>query len=274
MSTSQARTTTAKPARIGLIGMGNIGSYVYEQIRSQPQLGLEVAFVADTAADRLKTIPRDLVLADPAQAEEKRPDLIVEMAHPSVTQKYGETLLACADYMPLSLTAFADNDLHKRMLATAAQNNTCLYVPHGALVGLDAIFECRDVWEEVTVTMKKNPKNMDMAAFPQFQGKPITEPTALYDGPTRGICPLLPRNVNSHAAVALAGIGFDRTRSRMVADPSLDVAMIEVLARGQGAEVRIERSNQLKGVTGLFTLRAIWLSICRTRATGQHMQIC
>ncbi len=274
MSTSKTRMTTAKPAGIGLIGMGNIGAYVYEQIRSHAQLGLEVAFVADTSEDRLKTVPRELVLTDLAQAGDRRPDLIVEMAHPSVTQKWGETLLACADYMPLSLTAFADAKLHERMLATATRSGTCLYVPHGALVGLDAIFECRDVWEEVTVTMKKNPRNMDMATFPQFQGKTITEPTALYDGPTRGICPLLPRNVNSHAAVALAGIGFDRTRSCMIADPSLDVAVIEVLARGQGAEVRIERSNQLKGVTGIFTLRAIWLSICRTRATGQHIQIC
>ena len=100
------------------------------------------------------------------------------------------------------------------------------------------------------------------------------EPTALYDGPTRGICPLFPRNVNSHAAVALAGLGFDRTRSVLIADPSLDVSVIEVLARGQGAEVRIERSNQLKGVTGVFTLRAIWLSVCRARASGLHVQIC
>ena len=58
-----------KPARIGLVGMGNIGSYVYEQITSQPQLGLEVAFVADTSADRLKDLPRDLVLDRPGASQ-------------------------------------------------------------------------------------------------------------------------------------------------------------------------------------------------------------
>jgi aspartate dehydrogenase len=263
-----------KPARIGLIGMGNIGSFVYEQITSNGQLGLEVAFVADQVPDRLKAIPHDLVLSDLAGARDRRPDLVVEMAHPEVSRKWGESLLQHCDYMPLSLTAFADPDLHERVLATATKHGTCLYIPHGALVGLDSVYECRDLWEEVTVTMKKNPRNMDMAAFPQFKGKEIVEPTALYDGPTRKICPLFPRNVNSHAAVALAGIGFDRTRSVLMADPSLDVSIIEVVARGQGAEVRIERSNQLKGVTGVFTLRAIWLSICRTRARNLHMQIC
>lgn len=263
-----------KPARIGLIGMGYLGSYVYEQVTSQPQLGLEVAFVSDQAPDRLKNVPPDLVLADPAEARDRRPDLIVEMAHPSVTQRWGEGFLACSDYMPLSLTALADTGLHDKILAAAAKHGTCLYVPHGAMVGLDAIFECRDLWEEVSVTMKKSPRNMDLTAFPQFRGKEITEPTVLYDGPTRGICPLFPRNVNSHAAVALAGIGFDRTRSVLVADPSLDVSVIEVVARGQGTEVRIERANPLKGVTGVFTLRAIWLSVCRARAHGMHVQIC
>ena len=184
--------TAGKPARIGLVGMGNIGSYVYQQITAQPQLGLEVAFVADTSADRLKDLPRDLVLADLTQARDRRPDLVVEMAHPDVTRLWGESLLTHCDYMPLSLTAFADAELHERVLATAVRSRTCLYIPHGAVVGLDSIFECRDVWEQVSVTMKKNPRNMDMAAFPQFRGKEITQPTILYDGPTRGICPLIP----------------------------------------------------------------------------------
>lgn len=263
-----------KRARIGLIGMGNIGSYVYQQITSQPQLGLDVAFVSDAAVDRVKNIPAGLVLSDLAGAHERQPDLVVEMAHPDVTKQWGEAILKHCDYMPLSLTAFADAELHDRVLATAVEHGTCLYVPHGAVVGLDSIFECRDVWDEVSVVMKKNPRNIDMKVFPQFHGKEITEPTVLYDGPTRGICPLFPRNVNSHAAVALAGLGFDRTRSILIADPSLDVAVIEVVARGSGAEVRIERSNALKGVTGVFTLRAIWLSICRARARDLHVRIC
>jgi aspartate dehydrogenase len=263
-----------KRARIGLVGMGNIGSYVYEQVTSQPQLGLEVAFVSDVSADRLKKFPADLVLSDLAGAKERQADLVVEMAHPDVTRRYGEVLLEHCDYMPLSLTAFADAALYDRVMATASRCGTCLYIPHGAIVGLDNIFECRDVWTEVSVTMKKNPRNMDMAAFPQFQGKEIIEPTVLYEGSTRGICPIFPRNVNTHAAVALAGIGFDRTRSILIADPSLDMAVIEVLARGEGAEVRIERANALKGVTGVFTLRAIWLSVCRARARGMSMQIC
>ena len=57
----------------------------------------------------------------------------------------------------------------------------------------------------------------------------------LYDGPTRGECPLFPRNVSSHRTVALAGIGFDRTGSVLVTGPVLEAAVMELTAPGKGA---------------------------------------
>ena len=265
---------TGSPARIGLIGMGYIGSHVYEQIVASPQLGLEVAFVADASAERLQSVPGDLVLEDLSEAASRRPDLVLEMAHPDVTRRWGESILNVCDYMPLSLTALADQALHDRLLAVCAGRGTCLYVPHGAVVGLDSLFECRDAWEHVSVTMRKNPRNLDVGALPEFRGKTIEAPTVLYDGTTRGICPLFPRNVNSHAAVALAGIGFDRTRSVLVADPGLGASVIEIEASGPGVRMRVERSNELTGVSGVFTLRSIWAGLCRAWAGGMPMQIC
>jgi aspartate dehydrogenase len=130
------------------------------------------------------------------------------------------------------------------------------------------------LWEEVTMVMKKSPKNLDFSAAPQFKPGEITQPTVLYDGPTRAICPLFPRNVNSHATVALAGIGFDRTRSVLVADPSLEVSVIELTARGKGVAMKIERSNPLKGVSGVFTLHSTLAAITRAKGAGRAMQIC
>jgi aspartate dehydrogenase len=260
--------------RIGLIGLGYVGRYVYEQITSRPELGLEVVFVHELAAERVVGVPKDIVLPDIKAFASRQPDLVVEMAHPAVTREFGEMFLRETDYMPLSMTAFADEGLQQRLLETACSSGTCLFVPHGAVVGLENIFEGRDLWEEVTMVMKKNPKNLDFSAAPQFKAAEITRPTVVYDGPTRAICPLFPRNVNSHATVALAGIGFDRTRSVLVADPSLEVSVIEVTARGQGAAMKIERSNPLKGVSGVFTLHSTLAAITRAKGPSGAMQIC
>ena len=261
-------------ARIGLIGLGYIGRYIYEQITSRPELGLEIAFVHELATDRLAGIPADVVLKDISAFASRRPDLVVEMAHPGVTRQFGEKFLRETDYMPLSMTAFADEGLERRLLDAARSNGTCLYIPHGAVVGLENIFEGRELWEEVSMVMRKNPKNLDFSAAPEFNAKEITKPTVLYDGPTRAVCPRFPRNVNSHATVALAGIGFDRTRSVLIADPSLEVSGIEITAQGKGVAMKIERSNPLKGVSGVFTLNSTLAAVCRAKGPGGAMQIC
>jgi predicted dinucleotide-utilizing enzyme len=261
-------------ARIGLIGLGYIGQYIYQQITSRPDLGLEIAFVYDVAADRVAGLPPEVVLKDIKAFVARRPDLVVEMAHPGVTRQFGEMFLRETDYMPLSMTAFGDEGLERQLLDTARSNGTCLFIPHGAVVGLENIFEGRELWEEVTLVMKKNPKNLDFSVAPQFKPKEITKATVLYDGPTRAVCPLFPRNVNSHATVALAGIGFDRTRSVLIADPSLDVSVIEITAQGKGVAMKIERSNPLKGVSGVFTLNSTLAAVCRAKGPGGAMQIC
>ena len=79
------------------------------------------------------------------------------------------------------------------------------------MAGMDALLENRDVWESVEVVMKKPPANVDCANV-GIDPDSIKKETVLYDGPTRGICPKFPRNVNTHASIAYAGIGFDRTK--------------------------------------------------------------
>jgi aspartate dehydrogenase len=261
-------------ARIGLIGLGYIGRYVYDQITSRPKLGLEVAFVHELASDRLVGLPAEIVLSDISAFASRRPDLIAEMAHPAVTCQYGEMFLRETDYLPLSMTAFADEGLQQRLLETARRSGTRLFIPHGAVVGLENIFEGRDLWDDVTIVMKKSPSNLDFSSALQFKAAEITTPTVLYDGPTRAVCPLFPRNVNSHATVALAGIGFDRTRSVLLADPALQVSVIEIAAQGKGVSMKIERSNPLKGVSGVFTLNSTLAAITHAKGSGAAMQIC
>jgi len=266
-------TSTQNP-RIGLIGFGTLGSYVYEQLTTRPELGLDIAFVCDPVAEKTRSLPEELILTDLAGFAERRTDLVVEMAGASVTREHGAAILERTDYMPLSTTALADAALFDRLLDTAHANGHCLFVPHGAAVGIENLFECRDLWDSVRVVMRKNPKNLDFSNAPEWKGRTISEETLLYDGPTRGVCPLFPRNVNSHAAIALAGIGFDRTHSVLVADPTLDVSIIEIEARGRGVHMQIERSNPLKGVSGVFTLRSILSGILRAKSRPTGLQVC
>ena len=68
-----------------------------------------------------------------------------------------------------------------------------------------------------------------------------------------GATELFPRNVNVHAAVALAGIGFDRTRSKITADPSVDTNTHIIHLAGDGIDFEIRVSSFSEGgVSGKY----------------------
>jgi len=195
-----------------------------------------------------------------------------QMAHPMVTREWGTRILEKTNYMFISVTALADRELEESIEATSRKFGTRAYVPHGGVVGMDALLENRDIWESVDVVMKKAPKNVDCAAI-GLDPETITEETVLYDGPTRGICPKFPRNVNTHAAIAYAGIGFDRTRSLLVVNPEWTDAIVEIHAKGPGIVLDVARIETITGVTGASTPASIYNTVQMIGSTGSGIHL-
>lgn len=96
----------------------------------------------------------------------------------------------------------------------------------------------------------------------------------LFEGSTREACARFPRNVNVHAALAIAGIGFDRTRSVVVANPETRQMRHQVQVFGQGFEWDISvSSTTLGGVSGAYTPKSAIGSIQRLFRC-HHVAVC
>ena len=247
--------------RIGLIGFGFIGASLYRAVEDGAHPGLEIAFVHNRRKERLEAVRPDLILGDLSDAAQRKPDLIVESAHPAISIAHGAQFLAFADYMPLSVTALADDGLRTAMLDAARSSGHRLLIPKGALVGTDGLFGWRQMWRDVVITFRKHPRNLDLA-LTTWTAEDITAETVLYDGPVRGIAAQYPRNVNTMVTCALATIGLDRCRARLIADPALDVAVAEVEAWGtDGSYLSTTKRQPAVGVSGteMFqsTLRSV-----------------
>lgn len=214
--------------RVGIVGFGQLGQFLAAEVQRRPDT-LELAFVWSRGRV-LHGLPPHLVLDDLSQAASRRPDLVVEVAHPALVRSHGELLLRHADLLVGSPTALAEPETEARLRAAAVHH--ALYVPCGALWGLHDIRALADRGQlaELTVTMTKHPSALrladaemrarcDQAAVGGGGGQAVT----LYDGPVRALCPLAPNNVNTMAAAALAAhtLGFDGVRGRLVADPAL-----------------------------------------------------
>lgn len=252
--------------RIGIVGCGFIGASLYRAIAKHEIDGLQVAFVFNRSPGKLEDVPADLVLRDLSRAAERRPDLIVECAHPDISIEYGVDFLSHCDYMPLSVTALADDALRETLTAAACASGHHMLLPRGALVGMDGLFSWRHMWRDVTITFRKHPNNLDLSRTGRV-AEGIVEELVLYDGPVRGIARDYPRNVNTMVTCALATIGLDRCRARLVADPRLDHAVAEVEAFGtDGSYLQTIKRQPAIGVSGTEMFQSTLRSV--QKATG------
>ena len=259
--------------RIGVIGYGYIGRFVAERIqRSDGRF--ELAFVHNRSAGALADLDPTLRLDDPARAHARRPALIVECAHPSITTRFGEYFLRFASYMPLSVTALVDDKLRARLERSAKANGTRLVIPAGALLGGDELLMRRGRWERVRITFRKHPDNIDFTESGLDPGRMDGE-TVIYEGPVRDIARLYPRNVNTMVTCALVSTGLDACEARLVCDPGLDCAVAEVEAwSSDGGMLRTEKRQPAVGVSGTEMLSSTWYSILRAAgARGDAIEL-
>jgi len=247
----------ARRFRIGIIGCGYIGRALYDSFTGTD---VEVVRVFDQAADNIKNIPAAIATtdADAFVASVTGLDLVVELAHPSVSVQLGERILSKTSYMPCSVVALADEALRDRLLATARRAGTKLFVPHGAVVGMDNLLENRS-WKSAAITFRKPPASIDASATAQ------ADEQVLFEGSAREIAGKFPRSVNAMIACALATVGLDGTTTRMVADSRFgNVLRGEFEFTGaNGSRLIIVKEEPGVGVSGIGMMNSIRGSVLR-----------
>jgi len=280
--------------RVGFVGYGKVGQFLVDKVLKEHSDTLELAFVCDpanpAAVRDAQDIPGHAKLEDLSQFESKRADLIVEVAHPDITKKWGLRFLQSADYLVASTSTFADPAVDEAMGAEAKRTTgRGVYLTVGALWGAADIQRMaeRGSLKGLRVTMKKHPASLklsgEMGALNE-QAKSKQEETVLYEGSVRGLCPVAPNNVNTMATAAIAAratLGFDGTTCSLVADPRLTAMVIEVEAKGPGVpglNVLTTRTNPAKpgAVTGTATFQAFLSSVitAATQPKGDGFHLC
>ncbi|KAJ7313779.1 hypothetical protein JRQ81_005466 [Phrynocephalus forsythii] len=215
-----------KKRRVGIVGYGHLGQYLAKQLHDNGlQHGLELAFVWNRDARKLEgSVPVALQLAKLTDFWDWHADIIVEVAHPCITQEHGESFLKAADFMVGSPTALADGATEGKLRKAARRAGHTLYIPSGALWGGQDIqrLDRGGMLQALTVTMTKHPDSFRLGGLlgdlAQGAGQ---EPVVLYKGPVRQLCPLAPNNVNTMAAACMAAssLGFDGVQGCLIADP-------------------------------------------------------
>lgn len=235
--------------KISFLGCGKIGQAILKHVKEEGYA--EISFIEDPFAE----IPGENVTKELVPSLYEDVDLVIECATANVLKEHLEVILKNADLLMFSVTAFSNVEFAEEADKLCEKYGRRIYLPHGAILGLDGIFDGRHVWKEVTIETTKSPKSL---------GREDSERTIVYEGPTREACKLYPRNVNVHAAVALAGLGFDKTVSKIISDPAVSTNAHIIHLVGDGIDISMNISSFAAGaVTGAYTPHSACGSIDR-----------
>jgi aspartate dehydrogenase len=172
----------------------------------------------------------------------RRPKIVAEVAGQQAVAAHGpEVLRRGFDLLVISIGALAEPALLHRLKEAAQKGNSRLVLPAGAIGGLDAIAAMRaGGLDTVRYRSRKPPA--------AWRGSPaekvadldkLTTRTVLYRGNAGEAALLYPQNANVAAAVALAGLGFEKTEVELVADPDAPGNVHEIEAEGAAGRFAI-----------------------------------
>ena len=255
--------SNGKTLSVGIAGLGAVGMVVARRISCGiPGLRLAAASTRDAArtASRLKEYSVD---ADAVTLAELpgRADIVVEALPAKHFREIAEPAVdAGRIFVPLSVGALlACPDLVDRAVAAGAR----IVVPTGALIGLDAVRAAAE-GEVASIRMitRKPPAGLAGAPYLVEHGISVDRlsgPLKVFDGTAREGARGFPANVNVAAALALAGIGPDRTRLEIWADPAVErnIHTIEVEADSARFSMTIENVPSENPRTGRITALSV-----------------
>jgi aspartate dehydrogenase len=239
---------------IGLIGCGAIGTNLALALESGSVANSSLIALFDIVENSAKNLKAKLkssptVYPDFARFVNCPADIIIEAASQDAVRKFGTSIIkANKDLIVMSVGALADSAFMSELLeVTSSKKGRCrIYVPTGAIAGIDAIRSIRHHADSIMLTTTKSSKAL--AGAPFFETSKvclddITKPTVIYEGSAAEAVKMFPANVNVAAVLSLAGLGVDKTRVRIIVNPKATTNQHEIVASGTFGDIKITVNN-------------------------------
>lgn len=222
--------------KLGIIGCGAIGSDVSKAADNMDEIEKIYLFDIDKKAEQnlCKTIKKAEI--KPVGDFLENVDVVFEAASQQAVREYAErTLKAGKDIIIMSVGSLFDDKFRTKLEKIAREKQCKIYLPSGAVCGIDGILSASvDIIDEVTLVTTKPPRSL---------GKNLDRRTIVFEGNARDAVKKFPRNINVAANLSIAGVGLDKTKVEIVADPVATRISHKILAHGKFGRLRAEVEN-------------------------------
>ena len=225
---------------IGLIGAGAIANFLLQELNEREQKGLSIQsiYVRDKEKYAMLTERFGVTLyTDLEEFLTSNIDLVVEAATIEAAQELVPAILERKPVVLISIGALADEQLLQKLNTLVIEHRHAIYLPSGAIGGLDLLQNAAALGTvtSVNLTTRKPASSL--------MDEVINEEKVIFEGTAREAIRKFPKNMNVSIVLALASLGFEETKVRLVADPHITQNIHQVEIAGDFGEAMFTIKN-------------------------------
>ncbi|WP_240377002.1 aspartate dehydrogenase [Bacillus piscicola] len=230
---------------IGLIGTGNMAQFLLEAIHGENDRNADFHVVSlygrneKSGAELAASYHTDFYgniddfLSSPI-------DVVIEVATVQAAKAFSEKVLDRGkDLFLSSVGVMSDLAFYERVQSIATQNEANIYLPSGAIGGIDMIKSSNSLGglKAVSITTIKSPKSLGL-------DESMEKEMIVFEGKAKEAIDTFPKNVNVSIILSLTGIGADLTNVTIVADPNVKRNTHTIEATGTFGKFHLTIENE------------------------------
>ncbi len=235
-SRSQSKNFIKKDVmKVGILGCGAIANLILD-FALEEELDVILKCFYDRDMKRAKKMASKVDGTATLSIEDmlNQVDLVVEAASPqAVVETVPQILKNGKDVIVMSVGALMDPELKNQLEKIASRNNSKIYIPSGAIAGIDAV-KAASIGKitEVTLVTRKPPESLGISTCKE---------KILYEGKASDAVLKFPININVAATLSIAcGKEVD---VKIFADPTADRNSHEIHVVGDFGELKTTTQN-------------------------------
>lgn len=240
----------SKILKIGIVGCGAIGSSLAKVIVSDFSDRAQLISLYDTDIERAYKLASKFehkkLAALNLDGLINKVDLVIEATKAECAFEIAKkSISAACDIMLMSVGGIIEH--YKELSVLAKEKNVHLFIPSGAICGIDGLKAASFAKvNKVVLTTKKPPQ--------AFLGTPyilkhkialdnLNEDTILFEGNAFSAIKAFPQNINVAATLSIAGIGPENTIVRIIASPNITRNIHEIEIESDAGKITTRTEN-------------------------------
>ena len=223
--------------KVGIMGCGSIAKTLVN-FKLNNKLNVDLAYFYDLNLDNAKKLAQqvDAKVSDSLEDLIENSDLILESASQgAVRNSIPQVLENGTNVVIMSVGALLDEDFRLNLESIAKKNGAKIYLPTGAITGIDTVKAAKlGEIESVTLITRKPPLSLGL----ELEGD---DEIIIFSGKASEAVNKFPKNINVSSTLSLAS-GMDAD-VKIIADPKISRNTHEIHLKGTFGELTTITSN-------------------------------